>query len=149
VSIRLLLAEDHRIVRERLRMLLQDREGWQVVAEASDGGEAVRLAEAHRPDVAVIGLAMPVLSGMETTRRIVARSPVTKVIVLSTHADDAYVDEARLAGAHGFVLTDAADVDLPAAVDEVSQGRSFTSRTGAKIAPPAGPLRFGGGDRGT
>lgn len=133
MSIRLLLAEDHRIVRERLRMLLQDREGWQVVAEASDGGEAVRLAEAHRPDVAVIGLAMPLLSGMETTRRIVARSPVTKVIVLSTHADDAYVDEARLAGAHGFVLTDAADVDLPAAVDEVSQGRSFTSRRGAKI----------------
>ena len=127
MGLRLLLAEDYQIVRRRLRTLLQDREGWQVVAEASDGREAVRLAESHRPDVAVIGLSMPVLSGIETTRRIVERSPVTRVIVLSTHADDVYVDEARRAGAAGFVLTDAADVDLPAAVDEVAKGGVFTS----------------------
>ena len=127
MGLRLLLAEDYQIVRRRLRTLLQDHEGWQVVAEASDGREAVRLAEAHRPAVAVIGLTMPVLSGIETTRRIVERSPVTRVIVLSTHADDVYVDEARRAGAVGFVLTDAADVDLPAAVDEVARGGVFTS----------------------
>lgn len=127
MGLRLLLAEDHQIVRRRLRTLLQDHDGWQVVAEASDGREAVRLAEAHRPDVAVIGLTMPVLSGIETTRRIVERSPVTRVIVLSTHADDVYVDEARRAGAVGFVLTDVADVDLPAAVDEVAKGGFFTS----------------------
>ena len=93
----------------------------------STGSEAVRLAEAHRPDVAVIGLAMPVLNGIETTRRIVERSVATKVIVLSTHSDDIYAEQARLAGAVGFVLTDAADVDLPAAIEEVSQGKSFTS----------------------
>ena len=127
MGLRLLLAEDYQIVRRRLRTLLQDHEGWQVVAEASDGREAVRLAEAHRPDVAVIGLTMPVLSGIETTRRIVERSPVTRVIVLSTHADDVYLDEARRAGAMGFVLTDAADVDLPAAVEEVAKGGFFTS----------------------
>lgn len=127
MGIRLLLAEDHQIVRRNLRTLLQDHEGWQVIAEAGDGGEAVRLAEAHRPDVAVIGLAMPVLNGIETTRRIVELLPATKVIVLSTHSDDIYAEQARLAGAVGFVLTDAADVDLPAAIEEVSQGKSFTS----------------------
>jgi DNA-binding NarL/FixJ family response regulator len=79
VGIRLLLAEDHQIVRRNLRTLLQDHEGWQVVAEAGDGCEAVRLAEAHRPDVAVIGLAMLVLNGIETTRRTVEGSdPVTE-----------------------------------------------------------------------
>ena len=127
MGIRLLLAEDHQIVRRNLRTLLQDHEGWQVVAEAGDGCDAVRLAEAHRPDVAVVGLAMPVLSGIETTRRIVERLPETKVIVLSTQSDDIYAEQARLAGAVGFVLTDAADVDLPAAIEEVSQGKSFTS----------------------
>lgn len=127
MGLRLLLAEDYQIVRRRLRTLLQEHEGWRVVAEASDGRDAVRLAEAHRPDVAVIGLTMPVLSGIETTRRIVERSPVTRVIVLSTHADDVYVDEARRAGAVGFVLTDVADVDLPAAVDAVAKGGLFTS----------------------
>ena len=129
MGLRLLLAEDYQIVRRRLRTLLQEHEGWQVVAEASDGRDAVRLAEAHRPDVAVIGLTMPMLSGIETTRRIVERSPVTRVIVLSTHADDVYVDEARRAGAVGCVLTDAADVDLPAAVDAVAKGGLFTSPT--------------------
>jgi len=127
MGIRLLVAEDHQIVRRNVRTLLQDHEGWQVVAETGDGSEAVRLAEAHRPDVAVIGLAMPVLNGSETTRRIVERLPATKVIVLSTHRDDVYAEQARLAGAVGFVLTDAADVDLPAAIEEVSQGKSFTS----------------------
>lgn len=102
MRLRLLLAGDYQIVRRRLRRLLQEHEGWQVVAEASDGRDAVRLAEAHRPDVAVIGLTMPVLSGIETTRRIVERSPVTRVIVLSTHADDVYVDEARRAGTVGL-----------------------------------------------
>lgn len=127
MGIRLLLAEDHQIVRRNLRTLLQDHEGWQVIAEAGDGGEAVRLAEAQRPDVAVIGLVMPLLNGIETTRRIVELLPATKVIVLSTHSDDIYAEQARLAGAVGFVLTDAADVDLPAAIEEVSQGKSFTS----------------------
>jgi DNA-binding NarL/FixJ family response regulator len=129
VGLRLLLAEDHQIVRRRLRALLQDHEGWQVVAETNDGREAVRLAESHHPDVAVIGLAMPTLNGLQTTRLIVERSPATRVIILSTQADDVYVEQTRRAGAVGFVLTDAADVDLPAAVDAVANGRAFTSST--------------------
>jgi len=125
--IRFLLAEDRQIVRRNLRTLLQEHKGWQVVAEADDGCEAVRLAEAHRPDVAVIGRAMPALNGIETTRRTVERLPATKVIVLSTHSDDIYAEQVRLVGAVGFVQTDAADVDLPSAIEEVSQGKSFTS----------------------
>lgn len=142
MGIRLLLAEDHRIVRRNLRTLLQDHEGWQVVAEAGDGCEAVRLAEAHRPDVAVIGLAMHVLNGIEATRRIVELSPVTSVIVLSPYAENAYVEQTRQAGAIGFVLTDLADVDLPAAVHEVSQGRSFTSPTLARADSASERMRL-------
>ena len=97
------------------------------MAEAGDGREAMRLAEEYEPDIAILDFAMPVLSGLETTRSIVGRSPATRVIVLCTHADDAYLEHARLAGAAGFVLTDAAAEDLPDAVDEVSRGRSFTS----------------------
>jgi DNA-binding NarL/FixJ family response regulator len=89
----------------------------------------MRLAEEHEPDVAIVDFAMPVLNGFETTRWIIDRSPRTRVIVLCTHSDDAYREHARLAGAAGFVLTDAADQELPAAIDEVSRGRFFTSPT--------------------
>ncbi len=134
MGIRLLLAEDHQIVRRRLRALLQEHQGWEVVAEASDGREAVRLAEAHHPDIAVIDLGIPLLNGIEATRRIVQRLPGTRVIILSTHADDVYVEQARRAGAVGFVLTDVADVELPAAVDEVASGGCFTSPTLVRAA---------------
>jgi DNA-binding NarL/FixJ family response regulator len=136
VGIRLLLAEDHQILRRRLRTLLQEHQGCEVVAEASDGREAVRLAEAHRPDIAVIGLAIPVLNGIEATRRIVERSPVTRVIILSTHAGDVYVEQTRRAGAVGFVLIDAAGVDLPAAIDEIAKGGVFTSPMSTRADTP-------------
>lgn len=127
MRVRLLLAAEHLSVRRRLRQLLEAHGDCDVIAEATDGREAVRLAEVHQPDVAVIDMATFVLNSAEATQRLIAKSPGTKVIVLSVHSDDAYVTHARKAGASGFVVTDAADVDLPRAVREVSQGRSFVS----------------------
>ncbi len=126
VSICLVLAE-HPSIRQRLQTLVQEHEGWEVVAEASDGREAVRLVEVHQPDIAVVGLAMPLLNGIEATRRIVERSPRTRVIVLSSYSADVYAKQTHRAGALGFVLTDAADVDLPLAIEQAFLGRTFTS----------------------
>src|SRR3954469_20046945 len=91
--VRLLLADDHTLVRHGLRKLLESRGDWQVVAEASDGREAVRLAEEHKPDVAIVDVAMPLLNGIEATRQIVKRSPATRVLVLSMYSDEAYVTQ--------------------------------------------------------
>src|SRR5690349_13403286 len=101
--IRILLADDHTIVRQGLRRMLEERSEWKVVAEACDGREAVRLAELHTPDVAIIDVAMPLLNGVETTRQLVRRAPRVRVLVLSMHADDAYVTQILQAGAMGYL----------------------------------------------
>jgi two-component system response regulator NreC len=131
--VRLLLADDHTMVRQGLRKVLESHEGWEVVAEASEGREAVRLAEEHKPDVAVIDVAMPLLNGIEATRQIAKRSPATRVLVLSMHADEAYVTQILKAGAAGYILKDSADVDLLQAVSAVSQGKSFFSPAIARV----------------
>ena len=125
--VRILLADDHTLVRQGLRKLLEERPDWEVVAEAADGREAVRLAEQHRPDVAIVDVAMPLLNGIEATRQITRRVPETRVLVLSMHADEAYVRQILQAGGTGYLLKDSADVDLLEAVSETSQGRSFFS----------------------
>ena len=125
--VRILLADDHTLVRQGLRNLLEERPDWEVVAEAADGREAVRLAELHRPDVAIVDVAMPLLNGIEATRQITRRVPETRVLVLSMHADEAYVRQILQAGSTGYLLKDSADVDLLQAVSETSQGRSFFS----------------------
>ena len=125
--VRLLLADDHTVVRQGLRKVLEERPEWQVVAEAGDGREAVRLAEQHRPDVAILDIAMPLLNGIEATRQITRHLPQTRVLVLSMHADEAYVAQILNAGATGYLLKDSADVDLLSAVGEAAQGRSFFS----------------------
>ena len=89
--VRILLADDHTVVRQGLRKLLEERPDWEVVAEAGDGREAVRQAEQHKPDLAILDVAMPLLNGIETTRMITKRSPSTRVLVLTMHADEAYV----------------------------------------------------------
>ena len=132
-TIRILLADDHTIVRQGLRKVLEERRDWEVVAEASDGREAVRLAEQCKPDVAVVDVAMPLLNGIEATRQITRRSPNTRVLILSMHADEAYVTQIMQAGAAGYLLKDSADVDLMQAVSAVAAGKSFFSPAIARV----------------
>jgi DNA-binding NarL/FixJ family response regulator len=131
--VRILLADDHTLVRQGLRKLLEERPDWEVIAEAGDGREAVRLAEQHKPDVAILDVAMPLLNGIEATRQITKRVPSTRVLVLSMHADEAYVTQILQAGATGYLLKDSADVDLLKAVGEAAQGRSFFSPAIARV----------------
>lgn len=131
--LRLLLADDHTVVRQGLRKVLEERPDWEVVAEAGDGREAVRQAEQHRPDVAIIDVAMPLLNGIETTRQIARRVPTTRILVLSMHADEAYVTQILQAGATGYLLKDSADVDLLQAVAAVAKGKSFFSPSIARV----------------
>jgi RNA polymerase sigma factor (sigma-70 family) len=132
-ALRILLADDHTVVRQGLRKVLEERPEWQVVAEAGDGRDAVRLAEEFRPDVAVVDVAMPLLNGIEATRQITKRAPQTKVLVLSMYSDEAYVTQMLKAGATGYLLKDSADVDLLQAVQAVSQGKSFFSPAVARL----------------
>lgn len=131
--LRILLADDHTVVRQGLRKVLEDRPEWEVVAEAGDGREAVRLAEQFVPDVAILDVAMPLLNGIEATRQITRRVPSTRIVVLSMYADEAYVTQILQAGAAGYLLKDSADVDLIQAVAEVAQGRSFFSPAIARV----------------
>lgn len=131
--LRILLADDHTVVRQGLRRVLEDCADWEVVAEAGDGREAVRQAEEQKPDVAIIDIAMPLLNGIEATRQIVKRSPATRVLILTMHADEAYVNQILQAGATGYLLKDSADVDLLQAVSAVSKGKSFFSPAVARV----------------
>lgn len=125
--IRVVLADDHTIVREGLRALLASADDIEIVAEAGDGREAVRLAEEHSPDVVVMDLAMPMLNGVDATRRIRQSKPRTQVVVLSMHGTDAHVRPAVRAGARGYLLKGAGLSDLLVAVRAVAQGESFYS----------------------
>jgi two-component system response regulator NreC len=132
-ALRILLADDHTMVRQGLRKVLEERPEWQVVAEAGDGHEAVRLAEVHKPNVAVLDVAMPLLNGIEATRRIVKRVPQTRILVLSMYSDEAYVTQMMKAGATGYLLKDSAGVDLLEAVQSVAQGKSYFSPAVARL----------------
>ena len=113
--------------------MLEERSDWEVVAEAGDGREAVRQAEELEPDVAILDITMPLLNGVEATRQIVRRSPSTRVLVLTMHADEAYVNQILQAGATGYLLKDSADVDLIQAVSAVSKGKAFFSPAVARL----------------
>jgi two-component system, NarL family, response regulator NreC len=126
-AVRILVADDYRLVRQAIRRLLGDEPGWEIVAEASNGHEAVRLAREHQPDLVVIDAAMPALSGIEATRQITRAAPGTRVLMLSVHDDERYVIEALEAGADGYVLKEAADSELVRAINDVIEGRRFVS----------------------
>lgn len=132
-KLRLLLGDDHTLVRQGLRKILEEKPEWEVVAEAGDGREAVKQAVALRPDVAILDIGMPQLNGIEATRQIVKRSPDTRVLILSMHSADAYVARALQAGAKGYLLKDSAGKDLIRAVATVATNKSFFSPAIAKL----------------
>ena len=125
--IRILLADDHTVMRRGLRLLLESQPEFSVVAEAADGREAVEQAEATQPDVAVLDIAMPNLSGIEAAQRLSVALPHTAVVILSMHSDEGYVLRALKAGAKGYLLKDSAEGDLIEAIKAVHQGRTFFS----------------------
>lgn len=124
---RILLADDHQIVREGFRALLQGEPDFEIVGETGDGLEAVRLAENLKPHVVVIDLMMPGLNGLEVARQVTQRSPRTRIVVLSMHANEAYVLEALKNGASAYVLKDASAAELVRAVREALAGRRYLS----------------------
>lgn len=126
-KITVLLADDHTILREGFRRLLELENDLEVVGEAPDGRQAVVLAKQLRPAVVVMDIAMPRLNGLEATRQMLRDVPAAKVIILSAHSDDAYVRNATESGAAGFLLKQTSATDVCRAIREVSQGRTFFS----------------------
>lgn len=126
-KIRILLADDHIVVRQGFRMILSAQPDMEIVGEAGNGREAVELAAALTPDVAVMDVTMPELNGIEATRRIATSSPRTRVLALSMHKDSVYVREILRAGARGYLLKDSIDSDLLAAVRAVAKGEGYLS----------------------
>ncbi len=126
-KIRILLADDHTILRSGLRLLLESQPDFEVVAEASDGRQAVELAEARRPDIAILDITMPLLNGIEAARQISAKLPATGIIILSMHADESYVLRSLQSGIRGYLLKDSSDADVIGAVRAVHNGKAFLS----------------------
>jgi two-component system, NarL family, response regulator NreC len=132
-AVRILLADDHTLVREGLRKILETQRDWEVIGEASDGREAVRQALDLKPDLIILDLAMPQLSGVDAIQQIVRRLPSVRVLALSMHANEAYVTRALKAGAHGYILKDSAGNDLLRAVAALMQNKSFFSPAVSKV----------------
>lgn len=129
---RILLADDHGVVRKGLRFLLESEPDFEVAGEAADGRQAVDLAAELAPDVVVMDIAMPRLNGIDATDQIVRRAPRTGVIILSMHSDEEYLVRALSAGAKGYLLKDSAEADLVDAIRSVSEGKPFFSPAIAK-----------------
>jgi two-component system, NarL family, response regulator NreC len=123
----ILLADDHGVVRQGFRRILEAQSDLEIVGEASNGREAVELASELCPDIVVMDVAMPELNGVEATRRVVEKSPRTRVLALSMHKDAVYVREILRAGARGYMLKDSIDADLLAAVRAVARGEGYLS----------------------
>jgi two-component system, NarL family, response regulator NreC len=132
-KLRVLLADDHIVMRAGLRALLDRQSSLEVVGECENGREAVELAGSLRPDVVVMDVGMPGLNGIEATKTIVDRHSGPAVVILSMHADESYVMRALKAGARGYLLKDSAAADLIGAIQAVSQGRSFFSPKVSRI----------------
>jgi len=130
--IRILLADDHVLVRAGLRALLENLTGCQIVAEASDGNEVLRLLEVNQPDIVLMDIAMPGLNGLEATAHIVKEFPTVRVIILSMYANAEYVRRALRAGALGYLVKDASAKEFEFAIRSVAQGEAYLSAAAAK-----------------
>lgn len=131
--LRILIGDDHTLMRHGVRKIIEERADWEVVAEASNGREAVNEAVAHSPDVVLLDVGMPQLNGIEATRQIVKRLPHARVLILSMHSDEAYVSQSMRAGAAGYLLKDSAGEDLVRAIAAIAAGKSFFSPAVARI----------------
>jgi two-component system response regulator NreC len=127
MNTRVLLADDHGIVRKGLRSTIESEPGYEVVAEASNGREAVRLSQQLKPDIAIMDIAMPQLNGIDAAEQIHKLSPNTRVIILSMHSDESYVIRVLAAQARGYILKDSAESDLLPALRSAMQGRPYFS----------------------
>jgi DNA-binding NarL/FixJ family response regulator len=130
---RLLIGDDHTLVRQGLRKILEEHGDWTVVAEVGNGREAVAQALALKPNVAILDVGMPLLNGIDAAQQIVRKLPETHVLILSMYSDEAYVTRALQAGAKGYLLKDSADQDLLRGVAAVAAGQSFFSPAIAKM----------------
>jgi two-component system response regulator NreC len=132
-EIRILLADDHNVMRAGLKLLLENHPGFKVVSEASEGNQAVENAIAARPDVVVLDIAMPKLTGIEAAQKIKGQLPQTGIIILSMHSDEGYVLRALKAGARGYLLKDSAENDLIEAIKALNEGKAFFSPEISKV----------------
>jgi len=125
--ITVLLADDNRFVREQFRQILELEDDLEVVGEAKDGNQAVSMAKKLRPALVLMDIAMPLLNGLQATRQILKAAPATKVLMLSAHSDDAYVEEATNSGAMGYLLKQTSADSVCSAIREVQKGNTFFS----------------------
>jgi DNA-binding NarL/FixJ family response regulator len=123
--VHILLADDHEVVRKGLRALLETQPGWKVIAEATDGREAVEKAQSMHPDVAIVDIGMPSLNGLEATRQIVKKAPRTRVLVLTMHDTNPLIQQVVKAGARGYVLKSDVASDLVSAVEALTHDQTF------------------------
>jgi DNA-binding NarL/FixJ family response regulator len=124
-NLRILVADDHDLMRRGLKVLLDARQGWSVCAEASTGREAVTMAESLRPDIAILDISMPELNGVEAARRILKLSPNTEVLILSMHYSDQLIREILEAGVRGYIVKSDSDRDLVIAIEALSNHKPF------------------------
>ena len=130
---RILLADDHTLVRQGLRRILEEQADWQVVAETGNGLDAVKLASELQPDVVILDIGMPQLNGLEAARQIAKKLPAARVLMLSMHADEVHITKAVEAGASGYLVKDSADSELVKAVSATAQGKSYFSPAAAAV----------------
>lgn len=133
MPVRIVLADDHVIVRSGLRLLLERNPDFTVVGEANNGREAITLTGQLHPDLIAMDIAMPLLNGIEAVKRISEEHPRTAVLILSMHSDEAYILRALKAGARGYLLKDSAETDLIGAVKAISSGTAFFSPAVSKV----------------